>query len=374
MYKHVSTLEAFNFYIHDNKFYYWNGKSQFSDSKDVLFVAPRAYKTGHFNFFGHYVWFDSESDKIWLNSEDHKPLFKFFDLTQKIFILEEHKLKDDIATNIECTIGDDNLYIESKDGDEVNRLLLNVSTGEYKKVNASLMSLISDPDIAIRWIEDDHMNFIGIAALDLNSGNEIWRYEDLRDLGVDQFNREVVEEFGHILGVVEGRLWLSIKPERILALNLKTGKVELEHYSTVSGKSSKGDQSKEAYLVAAVEYYSFIEEEKKLIFFSDRVYCEFDMTAKQPKWVVHDVSETFAEFGLDSVGVHVLVRKHLIYFHQSATSKIAVFDRNTRKILWSTHLKPLHPDAAGLNKLGATDTHLYALDRYQHLFIFEREV
>lgn len=260
--------------------------------------------------------------------------------------------------------------IEEEKGDSY--ALIDIESGTISPVNYAGWYSFSESKLVFDWIKDQHFSIIGLAAINPETGSEVWRFTEKRHLGLDWRGDEIVEEISKVLGIYDNLLWLAINPERIVALNLETGKVEREHFTTVSGTTNSGNYADDDNLLLSAGGVHYLPDEKKLVYFSEAAYCEFDLTSANPQWECHDVSTQFKELELDSV-INETVRGNFICFNRTFSSKLGVFDRTQRKIVWHINLKELHPNVDGVKKIDMTETRLYALDYNQNLFVFERD-
>lgn len=357
--KHIQTLDALDFCVANGKLYFVDDKSNFCSANKIILpnatsstcIAIQTYET-------HIILNDSWNYGLLVY--DHttdKTIFKSDDTVQML-------------SRIDPVVIGENLHVIIQEECE-NYGLLNLTTGNICRISFEACHSFPTCSYVFNWIKNENLSTIGLAAINPETGSEVWRFTEKRHLGFDFMGDEVIEEIGEIFGVCNNRLWLSMAPERIVALNLQNGSTEREYFITHSGISSENKYIDAGQCLFHIGDVKYVPEEKKLIVFNYNVYGEFDLTSANPTWDLYDVKDTFTAHDMITVG-NVTIRGNLICFNYTSSCKIAVFDRTQKKIVWSIDLKEIESNTTNARKIDMTDTHIYALDRNQHLFVFER--
>lgn len=357
--KHIQTLEVLDFCIANDKLYFVDKKSNFCSANKTILSSLKSSTI---------VDIKTYETHIILNDRWNYGLLIYDHTTDKIIFKSDDTVQ--ILSWIDPVVIGENLHVIIQEECE-NYGLLNLTTGNIYRISFEACHSFPTCSYVFNWIKDENLSIVGLAAINPETGSEVWRFTEKRHLGLDWRGDEIVEEISKVLGVYDNRLWLAINPERIVALNLETGKIEREYFTTASGVTNSGNYAEDDNVIVGAAGVQYLPEEKKLVYFTEAAFCEFDLTSANPHWECHDISNQLKELDLDNV-MSVTIRGNYICFNRRGTSKIGVFDRIERKIVWHVNLKDINPSTNGFRKIDMTETHLYALDNKQHLFVFER--
>lgn len=219
--------------------------------------------------------------------------------------------------------------------------------------------------------EKNEKNFWGVAALEPSTGEKIWQFNDFLNLGIDQYDNQMIEEVELILGIADELLWVKLKYGRLVGLDVATGLCNKEVRTTdidTTDFSRSGNECDGPPWNSPI----FVEEESGIVSLSYSRYAEIDLTSEKPVWICFDVKQEFDEKGLYAGGIKTH-HQGSIYFSESMSGVFGVFDRSSKKIVWSDDLKNHNPDAGMVFEMRATDTNLYIQDNKQNLYVFEHE-
>jgi hypothetical protein len=210
-----------------------------------------------------------------------------------------------------------------------------------------------------------------VIALAPSTGEEAWRFDDFLNLGIDNFGKEKIEEVDQIFGVANDLLWVKLQYGRIIGLDPLTGKC-IKSISPIDVDITDFERNGGEFDGPPWNSPIFLKEESRIVSLSYSRYAEIDLTAEKPVWICFDVKQEFDDKELYAGG-HKTSYQHYIYFSESMSGVLGIFDRSSKKIIWSDDLKNHNPEAGMVLEIKATDTHLCVQDNRQNLYVFEHE-
>lgn len=208
----------------------------------------------------------------------------------------------------------------------------------------------------------------GLSGISFQDGQEEWLFDDLRDLGGNSVVGEMHENVIHVWGIVNGLLWIYLAHGRIVGLEPNTGvckkSIEVNDIDLSCFDSSE-TEFKGAHGYTPI----FIEKESKVIFLYSTIYFEIDLTLDKPLRVCYNVSKNFKEKGL-ICGGHVSANARYVFFNESMSGTIGVFDRKEKIIVWVGQLEYYYAHAGSVRQLLAAEDYLYIHDSNRNLLVF----
>lgn len=169
-----------------------------------------------------------------------------------------------------------------------------------------------------------------------------------------------------IIGVLENKLWVALNHHTIVALDIQTGAL-LHQLCDIPNFQC-------AWLPSAIpepEATQIDEKNNKLIGFMWEFYWEINPTNGEIQF--WDLSEEFLSQKIRNDVSKFVLTDEKIYFVSHFDSKIASFDRKTKKIEWFYHFEKENEKTPRIMEIQGNDQKIGALSSAGTLYIFEKE-
>lgn len=286
-----------------------------------------------------------------------------------LFSHDPHEIK--IAIGFRPVLARSNkIHVAIRKGRKKTFGLLDLSDFTLQAVNFDCTFGPLKSGLVLDRTTDDNWKFF-LRAVDPISGEEAWRFDDFFNLGIDNIGKEKIEEVDQIFGTANDFLWVKLRYGRIIGLDPLTGKC-IKSITPTDVDITDFEQTGGEFDGPPWNSPIFLEEESRLVSLSYSRYAEIDLKAEKPVWICFDVKQEFDDKGLYAGG-RKTSHQHYIYFSESMSGVLGVFDRSSKKIIWSEDLKSHNPEAGMVFEIKATDKHLYVQDNNQNLYVYERE-
>lgn len=208
-----------------------------------------------------------------------------------------------------------------------------------------------------------HIDSNKLVSLSLLTGDYGWEIDLSEKLGN-------YDKIAKIYGIVNEVLWLVSQRGIIYGIDIHTG--QLQHHLNYDNV----DYFQERGSVGTVYFYSlFDEKNQKLIGLYAKRYWEIDLLSPENGLQVFDIkdnnSDYFSDEWADPKGM--IFDEDYIYFRDISISKVGVFGRKTRHIVWSGKVNDSEERVMTvINNIQVADNKLYVLDSGGTLHIFEK--
>lgn len=249
---------------------------------------------------------------------------------------------------------------------------IRISMGVYKKSIYFLNENLTNEEGLI--IDDNYNDLITYTEkiLILGNKNELYGYNIQPFNPLWHFNIQNIPnqqpdwEVKKIIGVLENKLWVALNHHTIVALDIQTGALlhqlhDISHFQC-------------AWLPSAIpepEATQIDEKNNKLIGFMWEFYWEIN--PKNGEIQFWDLSEEFLSQKIRNDVSKFVLTDEKIYFASHFDSKIASFDRKTKKIEWFYHFEKENEKTPRIMEIQGNDQKIGALSSAGTLYIFEKE-
>jgi outer membrane protein assembly factor BamB len=217
-----------------------------------------------------------------------------------------------------------------------------------------------------------------IILVDFQTGNFLWQYDlpEVEYLQGSNYPPAVSKEIHRILGVYNSILWIVSDMGHLIGLETETG--ECKYHLKTPINLSEIWTGWEVFVYAKK---SCLDAENGIIYGLDGVsYWECNLKNPTETYLNYDLSDVFDQ-DLKDAGLWEVYypsnHSEEIYFSKrtslSEPTYVAVFNRKTRQITWTSRELGEEGVFKGINKIEYQDNRLYVLDRASKLHIFERE-
>ncbi|NBB31841.1 hypothetical protein [Cellulophaga sp. BC115SP] len=201
-----------------------------------------------------------------------------------------------------------------------------------------------------------------LKSLSLLTGEYEWEV----DLGVRKFifgGEEQEAKISQIIGVIDGNLYVWMSDERLVEIDVQTGKIKTETFP-LQALQAQG-------IIQAVLFPQYYEKEQSLFFFYQDYLVQVHLPTQENTLIWQDSRYNIGPS---------FITDNFIYFignYQKGTvfrDHVGVFDRQKNEVVWLQQVITLSKETYNnLKEIQATDDKIYVLDTSGTLYIFERE-
>lgn len=237
-------------------------------------------------------------------------------------------------------------------------------------------------DIHIRGIRPLRTGYLltleTCVAVTDNDGQFVWETTISNDyVWRDDFGKVQILQIQRIIGIFENLAWISLNSGRMLAFNLDNGKIEFDISRPINETPSLNEPAPDGYQWFGTR--TQMDEKSKMLFgLAGTWYWEIMLGDPPNNFIAYDLTDTCKENKIEA-SMPVLewpCNDNEIYFGDSSAGnhKVGVFDRLSRKIIWTTNTEKPGSFLPGVLKITYENNRLYVLDGNYRLNIYQRQI
>jgi hypothetical protein len=179
----------------------------------------------------------------------------------------------------------------------------------------------------------------------------------------------IKEKIQHYIGIIDNTLWIALSSGRLFAIDLSSGTIK-----DVIDASKVNTETKDDSYIPYGEFMQLDKESNEMIGLRGSYFMKIDLSSTPLKRQYIDVSASFAQHKLSASFRNFtfpIDKKH-IYFCDDRSGKVAVFDRDVQKVIWSTALDIENEGIAKIIEMKVSNNIWCILDRNNTLHLLER--
>lgn len=253
-------------------------------------------------------------------------------------------------------------------GREKKSFSLTLEDGSISELEGDIRQTLNGGMFAFDWTNKEQ-----ILRRVSNEGVEIWSREKLQGGYKQTPKQDQSLMIGGLVCVYEGILWMFLNSGRLVGVDIDNGATLAEIGLTESNLAKESSAGNIDPSGGVGQHLKFDATTSQMLKLDKRSLFWVDLDVQPYRLNQSHIGEQLDRFGLTlrASSDFQVVESDVIYFAGARSSKIAVFDRATKGVIWCLDLSTVC-DCAEISSIRVVNGLWYVHDRENNLHILER--
>lgn len=212
-----------------------------------------------------------------------------------------------------------------------------------------------------------------IIFIDNHSGKKNWNFliEEKYNWTVVQYNGDVINKqatINKILGVFNNILWVLLSSNKILGINIDSGKEE--KYFMAPDVFSNRWNEEEATKISPFGHNTVLDLKTGEIY--SVYYQQYGVIdLNEMTYSLYSIKESTEEYAMKIYNSNAVAGDNIFIHEDLDSNHFGIFNKKIKKIIWSKKLEDQNGKSLGIRRISYAQNKLFIHDRYNTLHIYE---